>query len=645
MRFQPLTVFVGMALAVMLVPWSAEAQLHFSDEPTQAAPDPEKDAALRTAQIRDQHRAERQAQRQAERAARAEGAAPRLPGRAEMPQSMKERIEENRNRKFEERRRYREEQRAQRAEQQRAAKERKAENQRQKEEKARQLEEQRKELAFEAWQKKLKVEHTPKKPSATFLKRFEPYVLSLGSVSLMRDTVASVQAKSKSCTLIPNESSEDLGRIVCTDTRFFGADGEAVLFGYLKENDVIVTADFFFRQHQKLENRTKSLLSQAPFKEHFRTPVDEVRYESPMYTLTEVENPVPSIGTGSWLRIQTRYIPELGPLDRAYAAGGNLLEFGTLSVGQTERQDIQDYSFDCSKISADRITNFSEYYGKCFGFSEEAFYQLAWDPETQILSQLTVTPIRVAIANILDDTLRAKYGTEKFCLSLDTNAHIFNRTNRKNFKAATMYSREDFRKMPANVYLGTCDAPYVFTTSMRYVFRTVVLGEDRIAADYKERLHENEIQSSIVAWRKEQYDKFKEVLTPIRDDDEPTPVKLPDNIRTYQPKFEGTAQQAAKSPVTQPPGKNTQSVTQPPEKRTAPRTYQPRLAPVNKTPSQNVKPAEAPKAVTAPQPAPAPVKAVRPTEPVMPAAVRRVAPPKVIQREAPKPTSGDGDNQ
>ena len=530
-----------------------------------------------------------------------------------MPQSMKERIEENRNRKFEERRRYREEQRAQRAEQQRAAKERKAENQRQKEEKARQLEEQRKELAFEAWQKKLKVEHTPKKPSATFLNRFEPYVLSLGSVSLMRDTVASVQAKSKSCTLIPNESSDDLGRIVCTDTRFFGADGEAVLFGYLKENDVIVTADFFFRQHQKLENRTKSLLSQAPFKEHFRTPVDEVRYESPMYTITEVENPVPSIGKGSWLRIQTRYIPELGPLDRAYAAGGNMLEFGTLSVGQTERKDIQDYSFDCSKISADRITNFSEYYGKCFGFTEEAFYQLAWDPETQILSQLTVTPIRVAIANILDDTLRAKYGTEKFCLSLDTDAHIFNRTNRKNFKAATMYSREDFRKMPANVYLGTCDAPYVFTTSMRYVFRTVVLGEDRITADYKERLHENEIQSSIVAWRKEQYDKFKEVLTPIRDDDEPAPVKLPDNIRTYQPKFEGTAQQATKS-----------SVTQPPEKRTAPRTYQPRLAPVNKTaPSQNI----------------------RLPEPVIPATVRRLTPPKVIQQDPTKPISDNRGNQ
>ena len=612
MRFQPLAAVVGMALAVMLVPLSAEAQLHFSDEPSQAAPDPAKDAALRTAQIRDRHRAERQAQRQAERAARTGNAAPSLPGRADMPQSMKERIEENRNRKFEERRRYREEQRAQRAEQQRAAKERKAENQRQKEEKARQLEEQRKELAFEAWQKKLKVEHTPKKPSATFLNRFEPYVLSLGSVSLMRDTVASVQAKSKSCTLIPNESSDDLGRIVCTDTRFFGADGEAVLFGYLKENDVIVTADFFFRQHQKLENRTKSLLSQAPFKKHFRAPVDEVRYESPMYTITEVENPVPSIGKGSWLRIRTRYIPELGPLDRAYAAGGNLLEFGTLSVGQTERQDIQDYSFDCSKISADRITNFSEYYGKCFGFSEEAFYQLAWDPETQILSQLTVTPIRVAIANILDDTLRAKYGTEKFCLSLDTDAHIFNRTNRKNFKAATMYSREDFRKMPANVYLGTCDAPYVFTTSMRYVFRTVVLGEDRIAADYKERLHENEIQSSIVAWRKEQYDKFKEVLTPIRDDDEPAPVKLPDNIRTYQPKFEGTAQHAAKSPVTQPP-----------EKRTAPRTYQPRLAPVNKTPSQNV----------------------RLAEPVIPATVRRVTPPKVIQQDSTKPTSGNSTNQ
>ena len=256
-----------------------------------------------------------------------------------------------------------------------------------------------------------------------------------------------------------------------------------------------------------------------------------------------------------------------------------------------------------------------------------------------------MTPIRVAIANILDDTLRAKYGTEKFCLSLDTDAHIFNRTNRKNFKAATMYSREDFRKMPANVYLGTCDAPYVFTTSMRYVFRTVVLGEDRIAADYKERLHENEIQSSIVAWRKEQYDKFKEVLTPIRDDDEPAPVKLPDNIRTYQPRFEGAAQPAAKAPVTQPPGKNTQSVTQPPKKLTAPRTYQPRLAPVNKTPSQNVKSADAPKAAPAAQPTPTAVKAVRPTDPVMPANVRRVTPPKVIKQKATNPTSGSEANQ
>lgn len=401
-----------------------------------------------------------------------------------------------------------------------------------------------------------------------------------------------MQAKSNSCTLIPYESSDDLGRIVCTDTRFFGADGEAVLFGYLKENDVIVTADFFSRKHRKLENRTKTLLSQSPFKEHFRAPVDEVRYESPMYTVTEVENPVPIIGTRCWLRIRSRYIPELGPLDRAYASGGNRLEFGTLTVGQTQRRDIQDYSFDCSKISADRITDFSEYYGKCFGFTEEAFYQLARDPETQILSQLSVTPIRVAIASILDDTLRSKYGAETFCMSLKTDAHVFNRTNRKNFKAATMYSRENFRKMPANVYLGTCDEPYIFTNSMRYVFRTVVLGEDRITSDYKERLRENEIQTSIISWRNEQYNKFKEVLSPEREEDEQSVVKLPNNIRTYQPRFEGASQPTTK------------------------------VAP-------------------APQPTPTAVKAGRPTEPVIPATVRRVTPSlRILMRKASKNTTG-----
>ena len=61
-----------------------------------------------------------------------------------------------------------------------------------------------------------------------------------------------------------------------------------------------------------------------------------------MYTVTEVENSVPCIGTESWLRIRTRYIPELGPLDRAYATGDNRLVSGTLTVGQTQRRDIQN---------------------------------------------------------------------------------------------------------------------------------------------------------------------------------------------------------------------------------------------------------------------------------------------------------------
>ncbi len=542
--------FLAMAEALFLMgaPSPVSAQLHFSGDDPAPVVDQAREDALRTARIKDQHRAEREARRAAERAGKA---VPSLPvGRVgDVPDSMRERIEQNRQKKFEERRRYREEQRAERAERQAEAKKRKEEAKRKKEEKARQLDEQRRQLAYDKWQKALKVDHVPKKPAPEFLKRFEPFVLSLGSVSLLRDTVTSVQQKHKGCTLIPNESSEDLGRLVCTDPRDFGADGEAVIFGYLRQNDVIVTADFFFRQQQKLENRTKALLSQPPFKERFRAPINDVRYEAPFYTISQVENPVASIGKGSWLRIQARYLDELGPMDRVYAAKASTLEFGELVVGKTHRDSIENYTATCRKVNADQITAFSEFYGQCFGFTEDAFYQLEWEPGTNLLAQLTVTPVRVAIANLLDETLRAKYGHETFCMSLDTDAVVHNRTNRKKIKAATMYLEEKFRKQPANVFLGACDAPYVFTTSMRYVFRTEVLGDDRIAADYKDRLHDNEIQASVVNWRQEQLDKLKDVLTPPKDEEEaPAKPALPDNIKTYKPQFVPPAMHRAAPP-------------------------------------------------------------------------------------------------
>ena len=635
------TAFVATASALLFLgaPGPVSAQLHFSDDKPAPVVDQAREDALRTARIKDKHREERAARRAAERAGKAVPNLPPVGRGGDVPASMRERIEQNRQKKFDERRRYREEQRAERAERQAESRRLKDEAKRKKEEKAKQLEAQRRELAFAEWQKKLKVDHVPKKPAPAFLKRFEPYVLSLGSVSLLRDTVTTVQQKHKGCTLIPNESSEDLGRLVCTDTRDFGSDGEAVIFGYLRQNDVIVTADFFFRQQQKLENRTKALLTQPPFQQHFKAPIDDVRYESPMYTVTQVENPVESIGKGSWLRIQTRYLSELGPLDRIYASDAATLDFGELVVGKTSRDDIENYTLTCRKVSADQITHFSEFYGQCFGFTEDAFYQLEWEPETNLLSQLTITPVRVAIANLLDETLRAKYGRETFCSSLDTDARVYNRSSRKTFKAATMYVEEKFRKEPANVFLGACDEPYVFTTSMRYVFRTVVLGEDRIAADYKDRLHENEIQSSIVHWRQDQLEKFKDILTPPKDDAEPVKPTLPDNIKTYKPQFVPSAPaapaKAAPAPSVAPVAPQAKAPEKPttPARVVQPKVVQPKVvAPPRVVSAPKVAPAVPIK--TAPAPAPEPVKAVRPQGPVVPPTVHRLTPPKVIEQHS-----------
>lgn len=333
------------------------------------------------------------------------------------------------------------------------------------------------------------IEHQYLEPSQSFLLFFRPWRLKVGRISFLQNTVKDLMRHHTDCRVVPAETKNVNDIVACPYPREFGADGEEVVFDFLKENDVLVGADYFFQDEKKA-------------KAFARLIVREIQTENPTFqdaTGDQVDSPlfrvsVQDAKNGMLVRITLNARDDVEDFEHYGRPKITELDFGDLKVGKTLRAEIEGEGADKKQLGCERTSaahpEISEYHGQCFGFPYESHYQLNFDRRTELLQSVAFTPYGILSSNLVENALVQKYGEPKFCEKAASDVKLV-RTNR--VKMLHAVARLDpVRSRRLTVYAGACEKPLVFAVEDRFIFLFDRISPVTIERDFLERRRSND---------------------------------------------------------------------------------------------------------------------------------------------------------
>ena len=325
-------------------------------------------------------------------------------------------------------------------------------------------------------------------PSLAFLTQYDMWKLRLGDVVLLQDNVRSLFKKHPDCRRIQSNSrwEKEVGRVACSKTSTFLAEGDEVIFTYARNNEILTGATYFFNSNQRAMQFADNVeatmkLSQVPT---YRQNYDggSVGIDSPMFSVD-----VHAASRGYMVSIDAYFKDRI--LDSETYAKARLqnIEFGDLTIGKTKLAEMPDKETlpkVCQDISPTDDPNVKEYYGECFGFPYESHMQFNFNTSTGILETAILSPIGVSSGAIVEDWLTKKFGLSTYCKRVISDVAM-REVKEKQRRGRNRITRMKGRA--ASLFAGTCENPIVFTTDMRYIFDNRYLNVDDIMNAYERR--------------------------------------------------------------------------------------------------------------------------------------------------------------
>ncbi|MDO4937146.1 MAG: hypothetical protein Q4E62_04445 [Sutterellaceae bacterium] len=343
-------------------------------------------------------------------------------------------------------------------------------------------------------------------PSLNFLAQFDPWKLQIGDVTLLQDNYASLKRKHQDCRRISASRWETgIGRVACSDTQNFRAEGEEVIFTMAEVNEVLTGVTFRFNSQMRagqfaegIKERLRQLSIPTFVESH---SADSETVDSPMFSIS-----VQPAQTGYLVKVDAHFQDRL--LDSEIYARAKLqkIEFGNMTLGETKRNAMPKVPKVCENLSKNPDGDPLEFYGTCFEFPYEAHMQLNFNPATDILQTAVLSPIGAATGALVDEMLMKRFGLPQFCRKLETDVELVTIKSKKE-RGALRFRRMNGRS--ASVYAGTCEKPIIYTSDMRYVFENRYLNRDDIMADYERRKSLVEASEDHLSAFGERLDKVK----------------------------------------------------------------------------------------------------------------------------------------
>lgn len=333
------------------------------------------------------------------------------------------------------------------------------------------------------------VEHTYLEPSQSFLLFFRPWRLKVGRISFLQNTVKDLMRHHSDCRVVPAETKNVSDIVACPNTHEFGADGDEVVFEYLKENDVLCGADYFFNDEKKARAFARLIVREIEVDNKTFEDASGNQVDSPLFRVA-----VQDAENGALVRVTMHFRDEIEDFEHYGRPKITSLNFGELKVGKTLRSDINvppqgSEKSACVQTSAPHPET-SEFYGECFSFPYESHYQLNFDHDTGLLESIALTPYGVLSSNLVENSLIKKYGEPQFCEKASSDVRLV-RTNR--VKTYHKIARTDaVRTRRLTVYAGSCEKPIVFAADDRYVFLFDRISPVTIERDFLKRRSDNE---------------------------------------------------------------------------------------------------------------------------------------------------------
>ena len=333
------------------------------------------------------------------------------------------------------------------------------------------------------------VEHQYLEPSQSFLLFFNPWRLKVGRISFLQNTVKDLMRHHTDCRVVPAETKNVSDIVACPNTHEFGADGDEVVFEYLKENDVLCGADYFFNDENKARAFARLIVREIQTNNQTYEDASGDQTDSPLFRVA-----VQPAEDGALVRITMNFRDEIEDFEHYGRPKITSLDFGTLEVGKTLRSDIDvppqgTDKAACVQTSAPNPET-AEFYGECFSFPYESHYQLNFDHSTGLLESIVLTPYGVLSSNLVESALVKKYGEPKFCEKITSDVRIV-KTNRQK-KYHTIGKLDPVRSKRSTVFAGVCEKPIVFGYEDRYVFLFDRISPVTIERDFLKRRSDNE---------------------------------------------------------------------------------------------------------------------------------------------------------
>lgn len=337
-------------------------------------------------------------------------------------------------------------------------------------------------------------EHVALSPSSSFVSFFRPWQLKIGRVSLLQNTVSDLIKIHPDCRVIPAQTKKMRDIVACSNPRTFGAEGDEVVFDFLESNDVLIGAEYFFTNEDKARAFATLVAREMAQNSDTFAVFGTSQVDSPLFKVS-----VQKASDGSLVRITPYLREDINDFETFGREGLRNIAFGTLVIGKTRRQDISQVTTInwegvkpgtvCYQSSALSFS-VAEYIGQCFEFPYESHYQVNFDPESNVIESVILTPLSVLTSSLVETALTEKYGQPKFCEKVSSPVQLVKNNRTRKYHAVG--KTDPIRNKNSMVYAGTCEEPVVFTVEDRYVLKFDRLNAQRIEREYFKRKAENQ---------------------------------------------------------------------------------------------------------------------------------------------------------
>ena len=327
-------------------------------------------------------------------------------------------------------------------------------------------------------------------PSPGFVSFFKPWSLKVGKITFLQHSVADLMKAYSGCRIIPSESKFTKDIVSCSNPSQFGADGDEVIFEYLKSNDALCGVEYYFNDDYKARGYARLIIREIAQKNSTYSDAFGNMVDSPLFRVS-VQRGL----QGTLVRITLNMRDEVEEYETFGREKVLTLDFGDLVVGKSKAADIK-YTQGlpdepCVRTTKPHETQ-AEYYGTCFGFPYESHYQVVRDPVTDIVTAMALTPLSPVTSALVDRALIEKYGEPDYCEKLGSSFKLSHTNHQRSWHG--IRGRYDLAKnRPGTVFVGSCQAPILFTVGDRYIFYVDKLNPTAIAQDYMKRRADNDL--------------------------------------------------------------------------------------------------------------------------------------------------------